>query len=197
MCCWFKHHFRLLAHLLFISWCILARVFPSKLHDFVSFKGEHVPHFPCVRTIHAPSFACCICHTVSTNKDILLAFVRNCSQGNTIRPTAATPTTNGMRSSWDLLPGRSPDTLAGPSPSTFLVLEGGLDDKLCPLILFWIFTHLSRISLHAPLHEIFCMPNLSTSRESFVISCLNSWMILKAKWPGLCTYKTYFPCLTR
>jgi len=41
-----------------------------------------------------------------------------------------------MRSNWDFLLGTSPDMLAGLAPSTFMVLEGGPDDKLCPPILF-------------------------------------------------------------
>ena len=75
-------------------------------------------------------------HTFASNKDILPTSARNRIQVDIILPTTGTPTPNGLRSSWDFLLGRSPDMLVGPTLSTFLVLEGGLDDKLCPLILF-------------------------------------------------------------
>jgi len=128
----------------------------------------HSPHPPCVRNAHAPSLNYCICHNLATNRDILLAFVWNHSQGNTVWPTARTPTPNSLRSSWDFLPGRSPDMLAGLAPSTFLVLEGGPYDKLCPLILFWTFARLSWILSHSPLHDVFShAKTLNITREFF------------------------------
>jgi len=102
---------------------------------FHRFPRAHSPHPPCVRTTHAPSLTCCICHTLATNRDILLASVCNRDQGDTIWAIVVTPTPNSLRSSWDFLPGRSPNMLAGPTPSAFLVQEGGPDDKLCPLIM--------------------------------------------------------------
>jgi len=87
--------------------------------------------------------------------------------------------------------------LAGPAPSTFLALEGGLDDKLHPLILFWTFAYLSWSLGLSTLHDVFCMPNLSTSRGSFLISCLHTRMKVKEKWPGMCWYMTSLPCLMR
>jgi len=44
-------------------------------------------------------------HTLDSNKDILLTSTRNHSQGNTVLPTAQTPTPNGLRSSWEFIPG--------------------------------------------------------------------------------------------
>ena len=133
------HHFGLLANLLSILWCIFSHVFPSKPCTIIGFQGAHSPHPQLVRTSHAPSLTYCSCHTLATNNDILLASVRNCDQGITIRPTAGTPTPNGLRSNWDFLLGRSLGMLAGPTSSTFLVLEGGPDDKLSSHHLFWIF----------------------------------------------------------
>lgn len=140
---WFNHHFRLLVNMLSCLWCIFAHVFPSKPRAIIGFQGVHSPHLPCARTVHAPSLTCHSYHTLATNRDILLASVRNCGQGDTIRPAAGTPTPNGLRSNRDFLLRRSPNMLAGPAPSTFLVLEGGPDDKLSPHHLFWVFAHLS------------------------------------------------------
>ena len=179
--CWFNHHFGLLAYLPSILRCIFSRVFPFWLYAFTCFQGAHSPHPPCVRTAHEPSLNCCMCHTLATNKDILLASMKNCGQGDTIQPTIGTPRPNGLRSSWDFLPGRSREMFVGLALSTFLALEGGPDDKLCPLILFWTFAYLSWILLHSTLHDVFHMPNLSTSWGSFLISCLNSRMIVKVK----------------
>ena len=195
-CCWFKHHFGLLAYCISSLWCIFTRVFPLNPCAFIGFQGAHSPHFPCVRTIHAPSLACYTCHTFATNSDILLVSVCNHGQGDIVQPSAGTPTPNSLRSSWDFLPGRSPDMLAGPARSTFLMLEGGPDDKLSPYILFWIFAHLSWILSHSSLHDVFRMSNLLTSWGTLLISCLNSRMMVKAKWLGLCTYKISFQCLT-
>lgn len=80
MCCWFNHHFGLLVHFPSILWCIFAHVLTSKLRVYTCFQGVHSFHLPCVRTLHAPSLACYAGHTLSTNKDILLASVRNCGQ---------------------------------------------------------------------------------------------------------------------
>ena len=118
MCCCFNHHFWLLTNLISILWCIFARVFPSKSHTIICFQGSHSPHPQCVRTSHAPSLVCCNNHTLSTNRDILLASVWNRGQGITVRPTAGTPTPNGLRSNWDFLSGSSPYMLVGPTPST-------------------------------------------------------------------------------
>jgi len=45
----------------------------------------------CVRTAHAPYLAYCNCHTLATNKEILLASMQNRVQGITIQPTTRTP----------------------------------------------------------------------------------------------------------
>jgi len=93
-------------------------VFPFKPRVSIGFQGVHSFNFSCVRTLHVPSLACYAGHTLATNKDILLASTHNYGQGDTIRSTIGTATPNGLRSSWDFLPGRSPDMLAGPTPST-------------------------------------------------------------------------------
>lgn len=190
MCCWFNHHFGLLVHLASSLWCIFARVFPSKLCISTGFQGVHLFHFPCVRTIHAPSLACCAGHALATNKDILLASTHNHGQENIARPIIGTHTPNGLRSSWDFLPGRSPDMLVGLALLAVLVLEGGLDDKMSPHILFWIFSCLSWISLDSSLRDVYPMLNMSTSWGSFMISCWNSRTMVKAKWFGLSAYRT-------
>jgi len=71
----------------------------------------------CVITLHTPSLTCCACHTLATNKYILLTFACNSGRVDTVRPTARTVATNGLRSSWYFLPRRSPDMLAGPTLS--------------------------------------------------------------------------------
>ena len=53
--------------------------------------------------------------------------------------------------------------LVGPTPSTFLALEGGKNDKPSPHILFLIFTHLSWISLDLSLHDVYLTHNPLTS----------------------------------
>jgi len=181
MCHWFNYHFGLLVNLPSSLWCIFSCVFPSKLCVYTSFQGTHSFHLRYVGTIHEPSLACCTCHTLSTNKDISLASSYKHDQDDTVQPTVGTPTPNGLRSSWDFLSQRSLDMLAGPTMSTFLVLEGGTDDKLCPLILFLTFTHLSWILSNSHLCDVFHMSNLSTSQGSFLISCLISRMMVKVK----------------
>lgn len=52
--------------------------------------------------------------------------------------------------------------LVGPAPSTFLALERRLDEKLCPLILFLTFAHLSWNIAHSTLHDVSHMANLFT-----------------------------------
>lgn len=194
---WFNHHFWLLSNFLSSLWCIFANVFPSKPYIITGFQGAHSPHSPCVRTVHGTSLSCHNCNTLATNMDILLSSVRNCGQGNTIWPTAGTPTPNGLRSTWDFLLGRSPNMLVGPTLSTFMALKVGPDDKVCPLILFWTFSYLSWILTLSTFHDVFCMSSLSPSRGSFLISCLNTHMMVKAKWLGLCSYMNSLPCLTR
>lgn len=169
--------------LLFCS--LLSSMLPQ-----VSKGCTHTP-VPCVRTFHAPSLTCCKCHTLDTNKDISLISTHNHGQGDTVLPTARTPPPNSLRSSSDFLPGRSPNMLASPALSTFLALEGGLDDKLSPHILFWIFTHLSWILLDSSLCDICLTLNLSASWGIFMISCWNLCTMVKAKWPGLSTYMTF------
>ena len=115
---WFNHHFGLSADLLSSLWCIFTRVFPSKTRTIIDFQGMQSPHAQCIRNSHAPSFPCCSCHTLATNKDILLASMQNQGQGIIIWPTAGTPTPNGMRFNWDFLLGRSPYILVGLAPST-------------------------------------------------------------------------------
>lgn len=75
-------------------------------------------------------------HTLSFDKYVTLTYMHYHNQGIALLPTAGTPTPNSLRSSWDLLPGRSTNMLASSTLSTFVVLEGGLDDKLSPQILF-------------------------------------------------------------
>jgi len=111
----------------------------------------------------------------------LITSACNHVQGDIVQPTIQTHTPNDLRPSWDFLPGRSPDMLVGLAASTFLVLEGGLDDKLCPLILFWKFSHISWILWHSSLHDVFRMPNVSTSWGISFTSCINWRMMLKAK----------------
>ncbi len=144
----------------------------------------------CVRTLHIPSLACFAGHTLTTNKEILLTSTCNHGQGYIVRPTVGTPPPNGFRSSWEFLLRRSPDMLAGPTLSTFLVLEGGPYYKLCSHILFLIFSYLSWILVDSSLHDVSLMLNFSTSRGSFLISCQNSCMVVKEKFFDLCTYKT-------
>lgn len=93
--------------------------------------------------------------------------------------------------------GISLDMLVGPTPSTFLVLEGGTDDKLCPLILFRTFTYLSWSLALSSLHNAFRIPNLSPSRGSSFNSCPHIGMMMNLKWPSLHSYMTSFPCFTR
>ena len=66
-----------------------------------------------VRTSHTPSLTHCISHTLVTDRVILLASVQHHSQGITLRPTARTPTPNGLRSNCDFLPRRSPWHVGG------------------------------------------------------------------------------------
>lgn len=117
MSCWFNHHFGSLVHLPSSLWCIFSHAFPSKPRVCIGFQEMHLFHFLCVRTLHAPSLACCAGHTLATNKDILLFSTHNCCQGDTVWATAGTPRPNGLRSSLDLLPGRYPDMLASPTVS--------------------------------------------------------------------------------
>lgn len=119
MCCWFNHHFALLANSRSSWWCIFARVFPFKPSTVIGFQGVHSSQPSCVRTSHALSLTRCNCHTLDTNRVILLVYVRNRGQGITIQPIAGTPTPNGLRSNWGFLLGRSPYMLAGPSLSTY------------------------------------------------------------------------------
>jgi len=75
-------------------------------------------------------------HTLAFDKDITLISVEYHSQGITLPPIVGTPTPNGLRSSWDFLLGRSPNMFVVLAPSTFIPLEGGLDDKLSPQSVF-------------------------------------------------------------
>lgn len=75
-------------------------------------------------------------HALSSNKDMLIRSTHNHSEGNIVLPTTRNPTPNDPMSSWDFLPRRSPNMLAGLTPSTFLALEGGPNDKLSPQNLF-------------------------------------------------------------
>lgn len=118
MCCWFNNHFGSSIHLPPNLWCIFVHVFPSNTCVSRGFQGAHLFHFPCVRTLHAPSLAWCAGHTLATNKDILLSFARNHVQGNTLQPTTGNPTPNGLRYIWYFLQGRSLDMLVGSIPST-------------------------------------------------------------------------------
>ena len=115
---WFMHHFGFLANLLSSLWCIFPHVFPSHLSTIIGCQGAHSSQPPFVRTSHGPSLIHYSCHTLATNRVILLAFVQNHGQGITVRPTAGTPTQNGLRSNWDFLSGISPYMLVGPTLST-------------------------------------------------------------------------------
>jgi len=87
--------------------------------------------------------------------------------------------------------------LVGPAPSTFLALEGGLDDKLCPLIQFWTFAYFScSFALFFP-RGVFQIMKISPSQGSFSISFPLTRMMVKAKWPGLSIYITFFPWFMR
>ena len=90
--------------------------FPFQAEYYYRFP-RGTPHFMCVRTAHAPSLTCRSYHILATNRDILLASVKNSSQGIIVRPTVRTPTPNGPRSNWDFLSGRFPDMLVGPELS--------------------------------------------------------------------------------
>jgi len=164
---WFNHHFGFLVEFLSILWCIFSRVFPSHLSTITGFQGVHSSQPTCVRTSHAPSFTHCNYHTLATNRVILLACVRNRGQGITIRPTAGSPTPNGLRSNWDFLSRRSPWHVGGSSTWTFLALEGGPDDKLCPLIRFWTFAYLSWILALFSLCDVFRIIKMSPSQGIF------------------------------
>lgn len=52
-------------------------------------------------------------HTLASNKEILLSFACNHSEGDTVLPTAGTSSPNSLRSSWDFLSGRYLDMLVG------------------------------------------------------------------------------------
>jgi len=87
--------------------------------------------------------------------------------------------------------------LAGPAPSTFLVLEGGPNDKQCPLIQFWTFAYLSwNLAFFFP-WGVFRIVKMSPSRGSCSISCPLTRMMVKVKWLGLRTYITLFPWFMR
>lgn len=96
-------------------------------------------------------------HTLASDKVFILTYARYCGQEITLLPTVGTLTPNGLRSSWEFLPWISPNMLAGPAPSTFLVLEEGLDDKMSPQSLFWISAHLSSPTLQSQLRHVFLM----------------------------------------
>ena len=91
------------------------------LRSCVPFSAEHCYRLlrgalispPCVRTSHSPSLTHFRGHTLATNIVILLASMRHRGQGITLRPTAGTPTPNGMMSNWDFLQGRSPWHVGG------------------------------------------------------------------------------------
>jgi len=83
--------------------------------------------------------------------------------------------------------------LVVPAPSTFMALEGGPNDKQCPHIQFWTFVYLSwSLALFFP-RGVFRIVKMSPSRGRFSISCPLTHMMVKAKWPGLSTYITFFP----
>ena len=107
-------------------------MFPSGYVLLQASKGY--TYFPllCVRTSPFISLDLLQGHTLSFVKDILLTSTHYRSHGIALLLTIGTPTPNSMRSSWDFLPGRSPNMLVGPTPSTFLVLEGGPDESMSP-----------------------------------------------------------------
>ena len=78
-------------------------------------------------------------HALASEKFMILTSMIYHDQGTTLLPTIGTPTPNGLKSSWDFLPGISLDMLVGLEPLTFLVLEGGPDvwGKCSPRA-FWV-----------------------------------------------------------
>lgn len=94
---------------------LLCCVFLAKL-GLIHFNLELTfTSFPLqsVETSHTPPLTHYISHTLATVKVILLAFVRHCGQGITLRPAAGNLTPNSLRSNWDFLPGRSPWHVGG------------------------------------------------------------------------------------
>ena len=79
-----------------------------------------------VRTSHTPSLTHCISHTLAIDRFILLAFARYHDHDSTLRATVRTPIQNSLSLIRTSYWGDPPDILAGPTPSTFLTLEGGL-----------------------------------------------------------------------
>ena len=89
---------------------LLCCVFLSKL-ELIPFNLELTfTSFPLlsVRNSHTPSLTHCISHTLTTDRDILLASVWHRSQEITLQPTAGTPTPKGLRYNWNFLPEISP-----------------------------------------------------------------------------------------
>jgi len=87
--------------------------------------------------------------------------------------------------------------LAGPAPSKFLVLEGGPNDKQCPLIQSWTYAYLSwSLALFFP-WVAFRIMNMYLSWGSYSISCPLRHMMVKVKWPRLSTYITLFSWFMR
>jgi len=111
---WQLHLCRLLCRKLCMSF---FRVFLAEL-GLIPFKLELTFTFLSlwsVGTSHAHSLTHCINHILSTDRVILLASMRHRGQGITLRPTAWTPTLNGLRSNWEFLLGRSPWHVGGSS----------------------------------------------------------------------------------
>lgn len=115
MCFCFNHHFGFSGYLLSSLWCIFTHVFPSHLSTITGYQGVHSSQTTCVRTSHAPFLTHYSGHMLATDKVILLSSMQNHGPGITIRPTTRTPTPNGLRSNWNLLPGRSPWHIGGSS----------------------------------------------------------------------------------
>jgi len=97
--------------------CPLCVVFLIKL-GLIPFNLELTFTFLSLRSVgtsRTHSLTLCINHTLTTDRVILLASVWHCGQGITLRPTARTPTTNGLRFNWDFLLRRSPWHVGGSS----------------------------------------------------------------------------------
>lgn len=182
----------------------LCSCVPFLTLHFHRFPRPESPHPSCVITSHAPSLTYLICHTLSTNRDILLYSVLNNDQGDTMRPTTRTPTLNGLRSSWDFFLGRSPNMLAGPAPliahyhkfdmegsSTMCLVQLGMAlwDNTTILSLKNNFRKQvlrNPMACCAHLRESMCASCISLTLPKFVYSCLYTESIsVTSEWKSI------------
>jgi len=120
-------------------------------------------------------------NTLAFDKDIKLTSACYRSQGIALLPTSGTPTPNGLRSSWELLLRRSSDMLVGPSISTFMVLEGGPDDKMSPQSVFWISAHSLWLTLELILRQDCLMDVILKCLEISLMTCHVTHMMVKVE----------------